>query len=456
MLFERWDFIKNIPVLFQGYDLVADYQDTTENNFEYFQEIAAPVLMEQEESRSTSVFRPRPPNYVWEPEVKKHSEFGSEIEKPSRKFLEVVNQLQSKVVNQQPLESRSIFQTTTEDIKPFVHLRPNVNPRRKMYINKNQENKQSIFDTDNIQKPEMEKIEKTNAVNLKKVVNRNRNRKKIEKEKVEDEIVIGKRKPDDILPPIEFFTPTLKAQPTPRRRLHQRKKSVLERRTIDLQKLFKGNDDVDDYNDYGDKDQKAVEKSYPGLPRQRMSLPKKTQTTYRDESPGKTSLERTAEVEADVESGFNQMSLWRNRFESERIRNFLKNKQNPDNMRGKINYDLPPTENEKSKMRRGSVKNFDNKYDEGTFDISTSVQNTRTPPIFRKADKIESQTYSPRPLRPMIKSNAPNRRPRPSSKRPFHAIVENPEEKAEALPFISKEEKELENAQVLNNNKEKT
>merc|ERR1712038_519596 len=123
-----------------SHHLMADYEDEKENRFEHFREVKAPSV-DGQESQSSVAFRPLPPNYVWKPEVKTHSE-----ERISSRMNDAGPDLKTGIRTKRPYKKSShpiqmpdeTFKSSERlpDVKPFVYRKPTVNPLRKLYMDK--------------------------------------------------------------------------------------------------------------------------------------------------------------------------------------------------------------------------------------------------------------------------------------------------------------------------------
>ena len=151
---------------------------------------------------------------------------------------------------------------------------------------------------------------------------------------------------------------------------------------------------------------------------------------------------------SDVASSFDQMSFWRERFESERIKSFLSTKKKMS--KEEEDLEKPEEENDKDvnmyNMRRGESPR--DTVSEINYVTNTPSMRTRGPQSQGSSEEDSAKKYSPRVMRPLLKVPKTQKKAiKDTSKRPIKPHKRHLN-KIEALPFMSKEEKENEEIQV--------
>ena len=155
---------------------------------------------------------------------------------------------------------------------------------------------------------------------------------------------------------------------------------------------------------------------------------------------------------AVVNSSFDQMSFWRNRFESERIKSFLEKKENTVKLENA--KDETPSSNKSQSRQRETVSgnrkikpNFVTKAPK--FKIKERLQTNR---------KVRPKQHSPRIMKPVLTNEYNNRKIKPfvhrtsmtenDSRHTLSEVTQAQERTVEALPFISQQERHSEEDQV--------
>ena len=321
------------------------------------------------------------------------------------------------------------------DVKPFVYRKPTVNPLRKLYMDKEKEKLEKAHES------EAQYADHDNADEILEVKKRlNRDRKKIRRkggalegkrgalgalealEALEGDIIVGRRKPDVVVPvsdlPISRF-------------VHsdiRRQSNVVQKRILDMEKRRTSNDDNGEGKDQID--QKAVESEF-----ERSSKPKI-----------KTKEKNKNQANSDAASSFDQMSFWRDRFESERIKSFLSTKKSKEDESTEKTKDSGEKDLNIYKMRGGGLS----KEIKNETNYVTPSMRTRGPQNEGGIQENETKKYSPRVMRPLVKKVANiQKKAKDSLRRPMVKIQKKHLGKIEALPFMSREEKENEEIQVF-------
>ena len=144
------------------------------------------------------------------------------------------------------------------------------------------------------------------------------------------------------------------------------------------------------------------------------------------------------------------MSFWRERFESERIKSFLSTKKKKMS-KEEEDLEKPEEENDKDvnmyNMRRGESPR--DTVSEISYVTNTPSMRTRGPQSQASSEEDSAKKYSPRVMRPLLKVPKTQKKAiKDTSKRPIKPHKRHLN-KIEALPFMSKEEKENEEIQVV-------
>ena len=411
---------------------MADYEDEKENTFEHFKEVTAPILRQDtEESRSSIAFRPKPPNYVWKPSVQTHSEKSSgltdRVDERPWKFSS------ANMKNNE--EATTDHSDTSFEVKPYVNIfrTTTSNPLRKLYVNNQKEKLRPLYKDQEY--GANEKNIETETLHKKRRLNRGRKKSQRRKKVPKGDIVIGKRKIDlgDDNLSMDTFTPLLKTDIQKRKEFEKKREGLMKTRTFNFMKK-KENHVSNDYDDGEEEviDQKAVESLYKRRSRPRLNLLEAASlmVTNRDEE------EKDEDSESDTEDSFNQMSFWRKRFESERIKSFLSFQK----------------KNKESKKQNIMVEDVVTSPESMTYVTNVPRMKKRGPSSFERAKKEEPSKYFQRELKP-IPGNPPERHIKPfvnieSSKSTSTVVQDDLKLKAEALPFMSTQEKKNEDVQV--------
>jgi len=155
---------------------------------------------------------------------------------------------------------------------------------------------------------------------------------------------------------------------------------------------------------------------------------------------------------AVVNSSFDQMSFWRNRFESERIKSFLEKKESTTKLEN-AKAETPTSKKSKSRQREpvsGNKKmepNFVTKAPQ--FKIKERHETNR---------KVTPKQDSPRIMKPVMTNEYNNRKIKPfihrtsmtenNSRHRLSEVTQAQERTVEALPFVSQQERHSEEDQV--------
>ena len=311
------------------------------------------------------------------------------------------------------------------EVKPYVHRKPTVNPLRKLYMDKEKQKLQKLY---KIESPDEEEDILEEDLFVKRQLNRDRKKIRRKDSGNEGDIIVGRRKSDLVVPvsdlPISRF-------------VHsdiRRSNNVMQKRILETEKRRT----INDYDDGGKEpiDQKAVESEF-----ERISKPK-TKNDDIEETP-------VNQNNSDVASSFDQMSFWRERFESERIKSFLSTKKKMS--KEEEDLEKPEEDNDKDvnmyNMRRGGSAR--DTVSEINYVTNTPSMRTRGPQSQASSEEDSAKKYSPRVMRPLLKVPKTQKKAiKDTSKRPIKPHKRH-SSKIEALPFMSKEEKENEEIQVV-------
>ena len=140
------------------------------------------------------------------------------------------------------------------------------------------------------------------------------------------------------------------------------------------------------------------------------------------------------------------MSFWRDRFESERIKSFLSTKKSKEEESTEKAEEASEKDLNIYKMRGGgSAKEINS---EANYVTNSPSMRVRGPQSKGANQKNQTKKYFPRVMRPLAKEANVQKSAKDSLKRPMVKPHKRHLGKIEALPFMSKEEKENEEIQV--------
>merc|ERR1719500_1455720 len=408
-------------------NLMADYEDEKENRFEHFSEVKAPSLQGQK-SQSSIAFRPLPPNYVWTPEVKTHSE-----ERLSSRIDDDGPLLKSSASNRprRPhktslpslLMPEETFKSSERlpDVKPYVYRKPTVNPLRKLYMDKEKKKLQKLYKSE-VPYEDEDTVEK--VLDVKKRLNRDRKKIRRKGGAIASDIIIGRRKSEVVAPVSDLPLSRIVHSDI------RRQNNVVQKRILEMES--RQGTEKEDYNDDDEEgkepiDQKAVESEF-----ERVSKPKR-----------KTKEEK---INSGAASSFDQMSFWRDRFESERIKSFLSTKKSKEEESTESSNKTSEKDLNIYKMRGGGLAKEIKS--EANYVTNSPSMRVRGPQSKGAIQKNQTKKYSPRVMRPLAKVANIEKNAKDSLKRPMVKPHNRHLGKIEALPFMSREEKENEEIQV--------
>ena len=268
------------------------------------------------------------------------------------------------------------------------------------------------------------------------------------------DIVMGKRKMETDKSSETIFS---KPRATTRQRFNQQRKSTMEKRTLNTEDKgfveFRGNS----YKSplviqQSEEKEKNVLDSRNGSSRTKMRIVPERNIYGQETKETLTKHLHNDASNAVVNSSFDQMSFWRNRFESERIKSFLEKKESTAKLKN-AKAETPTSKKSKSRQREpvsGNKKiepNFVTKAPQ--FKIKERHETNR---------KVTPKQDSPRIMKPVMTNEYNNRKIKPfihrtsmtenNSRHRLSEVTQAQERTVEALPFVSQQERHSEEDQV--------
>ena len=322
-----------------------------------------------------------------------------------------------------------------------------MNPLRKVISNKQKENIRTLHRVEDPLGAER-KYDK----NMESLKRRSSHRRK--QTTNASDIILGKRKKETDKSSETIFS---KPRATTRQRFNQQRKSAMEKRTLDMEEKdfvsFRENSYKSPLvTQQIEEKEKNVLDSTNGSSRTQMRIvPERNIYGQETKETFPKQLYDDAS-KAVVNSSFDQMSFWRNRFESERIKSFLEKKESTVKLEHA--KDETPSSNKSQSRQRETVSgnrkikpNFVTKAPK--FKIKERLQTNR---------KVRPKQHSPRIMKPVLTNEYNNRKIKPfvhrtsmtenDSRHTLSEVTQAQERTVEALPFISQQERHSEEDQV--------